>query len=112
MINILIKFYSGNITLWKSYWLVGELLNALLILAVFNIEIYLLGNNIFYNSLPFLDFNNFSFISKIILICWTIFITIGIWKSAENYTGSIVWIVATFIFLSYRLFSLRLIFFG
>ena len=111
--NLLIKnFWNGHLTLWKSYWLVGELLNALFILVVFNFEIYIFGNNQFSNSLPFLDFSNFSFLSKILLITWTIFITIGIWRSAENYKGSIVWILATFIFLSYRVFSLRLIFFG
>lgn len=112
MLNYIIKFWYGNISLWKSYWLVGELLNALFILLIFNLETYVFRNNQFSNFLPFLDFSNFSFISKLILIIWTIFITVGIWRSAENYKGSIVWIVATFIFLSYRVFSLRLIFFG
>ena len=109
---IISNFWNGKVTLWKSYWFVGELLNALFILVVFNFEIYIFGNNQFSNSLPFLDFSNFSFLSKITLIIWTFFITVGIWRSAENYKGSIVWIVATFLFLSYRVFSLRLIFFG
>ena len=112
MQKIINKFWNGKITLWRSYWLVGELLNALFILVVFNFEIYMFGNNQFSNSLPFLDFSNFSFLSKITLIIWTIFITIGIWRSAENYKGSIIWILGTFLFLSYRVFSLRLIFFG
>ena len=112
MEKIYSRFFRGEITLWRSYWLVGELLNALFILLIFNIEIYLFGNNEFTSSLPFLDFRNFSVLSKIILIFWTIFITIGIWRSAENYKGSIIWIIATFLFLSYRIFSLRLIFFG
>ena len=112
MTNLIIKFWIGKIALLRSYWLVGELLNALFILTVFNFEIYLFGNNQFSNSLPFLDFSNFSFVSKITLIIWTIFITVGIWRSAENYKGSIIWVVATFLFLSYRIFSLRLIFFG
>ena len=112
MQKIINNFWNGKITLWRSYWLVGELLNALFILVVFNFEIYIFGNNQFTNLLPFLDFSNFSFLSKITLIIWTIFITIGIWKSAENYKGSIIWILATFLFLSYRVFSLRLIFFG
>ena len=112
MQKIINNFWNGKIALWRSYWLVGELLNALFILAIFNFEIYLFGNNHFANSLPFLDFSKFSFISKISLIIWTIFITVGIWRSAENYRGSIIWILATFLFLSYRMFSLRLIFFG
>ena len=112
MKKIIRNFWNGKIKLWQSYWLVGELLNALFILLVFNLEIYFFGNTQVSNSLLFLDFSNFSFLSKITLIIWTIFITVGIWKSAENYKGSIFWVVATFLFLSYRIFSLRLIFFG
>tara|TARA_B100000579_G_scaffold112418_1_gene89949 strand:+ start:1446 stop:1784 length:339 start_codon:yes stop_codon:yes gene_type:complete len=112
MEKLIARFWKGKITLWRSYWLVGELLNALFILLIFNFEIYIFGNNQFSNSLPFLDFSNFSFLTKLVLITWTIFITIGIWRSAENYKGSIIWILATFLFLSYRVFSLRLIFFG
>ena len=33
------KFWKGEITLWRSYWLVGEILNALFIIVIFNIEI-------------------------------------------------------------------------
>ncbi len=112
MEKIFIRFWHGKITLWKAYWLIGELLNAMFILLIFNLEIYLFGNNQFINSLPFLDFSNFSLLSKLILVLWTVFLTIGIWRSAENYNGSIIWIIATFIFLSYRIFTLRLIFFG
>jgi hypothetical protein len=112
MEKIIGRFWRGEITLWRAYWLVGELLNALFTLLIFNYEIYVLGNNQFTNSLPFLDFNNFSFLSKLILILWTVFLTTGIWRSAENYKGNIIWIIATFIFLSYRIFTLRLFFFG
>tara|TARA_Y100000768_G_C23497972_1_gene460158 strand:- start:40 stop:378 length:339 start_codon:yes stop_codon:yes gene_type:complete len=112
MEKIISKFWQGKITLWRSYWLVGELLNALFVLLIFNIEIYIFGNNQFSNALPFLEFNNFSLLSKLLLIIWTIFITVGIWRSAENYKGSIIWVIATFLFLSYRIFTLRLIIFG
>ena len=111
MKKIIRKFLNGNITLWKSYWLVGELLNAIFIFLFFNIEIYIFRNSSWTNSLPFIDFSNFSFFSKILLVVWTAFITLGIWRAAENYKGNIVWVVATFIFLSYRVFTLRLIFF-
>jgi len=112
MKKISISFWQGNIDLWRSYWLIGELLNALFILLIFNVEIYIFDNNKFTSSLPFLDSSNFSVISKLLIILWTSFITVGIWRSAENYRGSIIWIVATFLFLSYRIFTLRLIFFG
>ena len=112
MEKLINRFWRGKITLWKAYWLAGELLNALFTLLIFNFEIYVLGNNKFTNSLPFLDFSNFSLLSKLILIVWTVFLTTGIWRSAENYKGNIIWIVATFIVLSYRIFTLRLFFFG
>ena len=112
MENLIRRFWVGKISLWRSYWLIGELLNALFILLIFNVEIYVFGNNKFTSSLPFLDFSNFSIISKLLIIIWTSFITVGIWRSAENYRGNIIWIVATFLFLSYRIFTLRLIFFG
>jgi len=112
MKKIIAQFYKGEITLWKSYWLVGELLYALFILLIFNLEKYLFDNIQFSSPLPFLDLSNFSLLSKLTLVIWTVFITIGIWRSAENYRGNIVWIIATLLFLSYRIFNLRLIFFS
>tara|TARA_Y100001970_G_C14169739_1_gene823433 strand:+ start:198 stop:530 length:333 start_codon:yes stop_codon:yes gene_type:complete len=110
MKNLCLKFWNGNIPLWKSYWLVGELLNGIVILIIVNVEIRIFENNLI-NLLPFLNFNNFSLISKAILIFWTIFITVGIWRAAEKYKGNIIWIILTLIFLSYRIFTLRIIFF-
>ena len=112
MENLIKRFWVGKISLWRSYWLIGELLNALFILLIFNIEIYFFGNNKFTSPLPFLDISNFSILSKLLIVIWTLFLTIGIWRSAENYKGNIIWVVATFLFLSYRVFALRLIFFG
>jgi len=128
MQNLLYNFWYGKITLWKSYWIVGELINVLLLLLIFNIEINFFKNINIYNQLPFLNFNNFHFFNKIILIIWTIVITVGIWRSAENYKGNFIfnlinkifntninggffWIFLTLIFLSYRIFTLRIIFF-
>ena len=110
MKKLINKFWNGEITLWKSYWIVGELLNALLILLIFNIEIKFFRNTVVRNFLPFLNFNNFHFLNKSILIVWTIFITVGIWRSAEKYKGNLIWIILTLIFLSYRVFTLRIIF--
>jgi len=111
MENMVKKFWYGQITLWKAYWLVGELLNALIILIIFLVEVRIFNNNSIGNLLPFLSFNNFNLLNKFILILWTLFITVGIWRSAENYKGPFSWIIITLIFLSYRVFTLRLIFF-
>jgi len=111
MNNLIHNFWNGEITLWKSYWIVGELLNALLILLIFKIEISIFNNKFTNNLLPFLSFNNFHFFSKAIIILWAIFITVGIWRSAEKYKGNFIWVALTLIFLSYRIFTLRIILF-
>ena len=127
--NMINDFWNGKIKLWKSYWIVGELLNALFIVLIFNIEVRFLNNKTIENFLPFFNFNDFSFFSKILIILWTIFITVGVWRSAENYNGNFIfnfinkifdtkinggffWILLTLILLSLRIFSLRIIFFN
>jgi len=111
MSNFIINFWHGRIPLWKSYWVIGELINALVLLLIYNIEIRLLDNLNLYNKLLFLNLTNFSLISKLTLFLWTIFITVGIWRSAEAYKGKFVWIVLTLILLSYRIFTLRILFY-
>ena len=44
MINFIVRFWYGKIDLWKSYWLVGELLNALVFLIIINLEIRFFKN--------------------------------------------------------------------
>ena len=111
MSNFIIDFWYGRISLWKSYWLIGELINSLVLLLIYNIEIRLLDNFDLYNKLPFLNFTNFSLISKFTLFFWTIFITVGVWRSAEAYKGKFIWIILTLILLSYRIFTLRILFY-
>ena len=109
--QIVNDFWNGKIKLWKSYWLVGELLNGIVLLIIFNLEIYFFNTNSSVSQIPFLNFSNFTILSKTIIFLWTIFISVGIWRSAENYKGSIIWIILTFIIVAYRCYSLRLIFF-
>ena len=111
MSNFIINFWYGRIPLWKSYWLIGELINSLFLLLIYNIEIRLLDNLDLYNKLLLFNFTNFSLISKFTLFFWTIFITIGIWRSAEAYKGKFIWVVLTLILLSYRIFTLRILFY-
>ena len=122
--NKLLKFWQGNITLWKSYWLVGELINALIIIIIFNIELRFFNNAHLLSHMPLLNFSDLNFINKCIILVWTIFITVGIWRSAEKYNGKIVWlakifphlnqrklwIILTLIILSYRLLIFKEIF--
>ena len=111
MNNFIINFWYGRISLWKSYWLIGELINSLVLLLIYNIEIRLLDNLDLYNNHLFFNFTNFSLISKFTIFLWTIFITVGIWRSAEAYKGKFIWVVLTLILLSYRIFTLRILFY-
>ena len=107
MSNFIINFWYGKVPLWKSYWIIGELINSLIILLIYNIEIRLFKNFLLYKQLPFLNFTSFNSISKIALFAWTVFITVGIWRSAEKYNGKLIWTILTLIILSYRLFVLK-----
>ena len=111
MSNFIFNFWYGRVRLWKAYWLIGELINSLVIILIYNIEIRLLNNIGLYKQLPFLNFTSFSLISKFSLFFWTIFITVGIWRSAEAYQGKFIWVVLTLILLSYRIFTLRILFY-
>ena len=111
MNNFIINFWYGKLPLWKSYWIIGELINSLIILLIYYIEIRIFKNILLYKQLPFLNFTNFNLINKIALLTWTIFISVGIWRSAEAYKGKLIWIILTLFLLSYRIFTLRLIFY-
>ena len=66
-------FWIGKVKLWKSYWLVGELLNGLVLLIIFNLEIYFLNTNSSVSQIPFLNFSNLTILSKSIIFLWTVF---------------------------------------
>ena len=109
-----LKFWQGKITLWKSYWIVGELLNAIILFIIFNIELKIFNNtNLFYyiqlqnTNFPILNFKDLALITKLLIIITTIYVTVGIWRSAEKYNGKLIWIILTLIFLSYRLFTMK-----
>ena len=79
MKKLLYKFWKGEITLWKSYWLFGEILNAIFLFLLLNLEIYMFKNTGLFNNVLFFDFRNLTILSKIIIIIWTLFITVGVW---------------------------------
>jgi len=105
----LIIFWYGKIKLWKAFWIIG-ILHALLL----NYLIPLIEKNIFNKDkifiivqiqnyqIPVLDFIKVHFISKIIIIISTLFVTIGIWRSAENYNGNFILILITLTYLSFN----------
>ena len=73
--DVLKKFYAGDIILWKSYWL-GAVLFSLVVgvaagLIILSTGIVILGK-IFYGA-------------------WTIVSAIGVWRSSDKYTGPRYW---------------------
>ena len=107
--NLLILFWYGKIKLWKAFWVIGILhallLNYLIPLIekhIFNKENIFIIVEIQNFAIPVLDFLKIQFMSKIIIIISTLFVTVGIWRSAENYNGSFIIILLTLTYLSFN----------
>ena len=110
-INLIQDFFEGKIKLWKSFWIAGELIYGFLLLVLLQIDKYLFSElSERSNYISIFNLNNLSLISKLFLILITLFISIGVWRAAENYRGSILIILLVFIYYGYRVFSLVLLF--
>ena len=110
-INWIQDFFEGKIKLWKSFWIAGELIYGFLLLVLLQLDKYLFSElSERSNYLSIFNLNNLSVISKLFLILITIFISIGVWRAAENYRGSIFIILFVFIYHGYRVSSLVLLF--
>ena len=105
--NLLKNFFEGKIKLWISFWIIGFGHSIVLFFFIPMIEKFIFNNSEVYGliqinqetfQLP--DFTRISFLSKLIVILSTTYVTIGIWRSSENYNGSLFWIVITFIYLA------------
>ena len=77
----IMSFWQGKLKLWHSFWLVGGVGGIIFGQIMMFFEKNLFGMNPMY---PF----DFSFRSKIFVLIWVIFTTVGIWRSAENYNGA------------------------
>jgi len=109
--QVIKDFFEGKIKLWKSFWIAGELIYGFLLLVLLQLDKYLFSElSERSNYLLNFNLNNLSIISKLFLILITIFISIGVWRSAENYRGSIFIILFVFIYYGYRVSSLVLLF--
>jgi len=105
------NFFEGKVKLWKSFWIAGELVYGFLLLILLQLDKYLFSDlSERSNYLSIFNLNNLSFLSKLFLILITLFISIGVWRAAENYKGSILIILLVFIYYGYRVFSLVLLF--
>ena len=110
-INLIQDFFEGKIKLWKSFWIAGELIYGFLLLVLLQLDKYLFSElSERSNYLSIFNLNYLSVISKLFLILITIFISIGVWRAAENYRGSIFIILFVFIYYGYRVSSLVLLF--
>ena len=103
------EFFQGKIKLWKSFWLIGIGHSFLLFYIMPIIEKTLFNKEDIYNYIKFEEntlavpnWVELSIFSRLIVIISTLFITIGVWRSAENYKGYIIWIILSFIYLSFN----------
>ena len=109
--NLFQDFFEGKVKLWKSFWIAGELIYGFLLLVLLQLDKHFFSDlSEKSNYLSIFNLNNLSFLSKLFLILITLFITIGVWRAAENYRGSIFVILLVFIYYGYRVSSLILLF--
>mgnify|MGYP001302346748 FL=1 len=109
--SLILDFFEGKVKLWKSFWIAGELVYGLLLLILLQLDKYFFSDlSERSNYLSIFNLNNLSFLSKLFLILITLFISIGVWRAAENYRGSIFIILFVFIYYGYRVSSLVLLF--
>jgi hypothetical protein len=107
MKKLIYNFWHGEVSLWKSFWLIG-LLHGLIILYFLPIlETNFFNNKDIYsliiiNNIRFyvLDYTKVTIISKFLIIFTTTFVTVGIWRSAEKYRGSFIIIFLTLLYLA------------
>ena len=83
--NYFIRHWRGELSLPVSYWVNGFLGNIVYILLVFSIAAYLGANLTKYTALIFWTTSLFI---GFIIVLWQV---VGIWRSANNYTGPNFW---------------------
>lgn len=66
--NLLKKYWNGEIMLWKSYWIVGFLV-TILVVGLLTVSVKII-HPIFV---------------LILLTCYTVFLMVGLWRSATKY---------------------------
>ena len=104
-------FFEGKVSLWKSFWIAGELIYGFLLLVLIQLDKYFFSNiSETSNYVSIFNLNNLNLISKLSLILITFFISIGVWRAAENYRGSIFIVLFVFVYYGYRVSSLVLLF--
>ena len=103
--NYIVNFWKGNLKLWHSFWLIGAIGGVIIGQIIVFIEETIFS---FSPQYPF----DFTIRGKILILIWVIFTTIGIWRSAENYTGLYFWKISTKIYIIINcLSSILLLFF-
>jgi len=109
--SLIQDFLEGKVKLWRSFWIAGELIYGFLLLVLLQLDKYLFSDlSDMSKNLSIFNLNNLSFLSKLFLILITLFISIGVWRAAENYKGSIFIILLVFVYYGYRVSSLVLLF--
>ena len=90
--NIIKKFWNGDVSLIISYWVFGVILSWPVGFLIGFIVAFL-------SMLIKLPENMIDPLINICLIGWLSYISVGIWRSANKYTGSKGWAIAAKVLL-------------
>lgn len=83
--NIIVRLWRGEVPLWKTYWLYGSLAGVIINLSVtwLTYQIYYYRSNA--SDLSKFDVYAISYTILVIITLYTLLITVGVWRSANNY---------------------------
>ena len=94
--GVILKLYKGEYSLGKAYWLFGNIVPAVLFLIIFGL-IFLTSSDPLEKLLN-QDFVPESFFVSILVLilslltlAYIIVSVIGIWRSAQKYSGKKIW---------------------
>ena len=82
--NYLKKFWDGDVPLVISYWIIGVILNVIVSFSIGFILTFVLL------TLGTSD-TTINILLNLFIIAWIIFLTVGIWRSADKYQGKKIW---------------------
>ena len=80
--NIILRLWSGEVALWKTYWLFGSLGSIILTSLV-----TWLTYQVNYHAADFSQFDRYAFSYSLLtfIYLYTLVILVGIWRSAKKY---------------------------
>lgn len=80
--NVIVRLWRGDVPLWKTYWIYGALVGAILNILL---TIWLYQRSYYAEAFSKFDQYFISYFFLAVIIVYSILISVGIWRSANKY---------------------------